>query len=89
MISRRTSAFRKAFDSLPTHIQEQARGAFVQFSRDPQHPSLEFKQVHPSQPIFSARISRGYRALAYRREDRWVWFWIGPHAEYDRLLKRL
>ena len=89
MISRRTSAFRKAFDNLPPRIQEQARGAFVQFAQDPQHRSLDFKQVHPSEPIFSARVSRGYRALAYRRPDRWVWFWIGTHSEYDNLLKRL
>jgi len=89
LISRRTSAFRKAFDHLPPRIQEQARETFIQFSRDPQHPSLEFKQVHPSQPIFSARVSRDYRALAYRREDHWVWFWIGPHSAYDKLLTRL
>ncbi len=89
MISRRSSAFRKAFDRLPPRVREQARGAFVRFAEDPQHPSLEFKQVHPSQPIFSVRVSRGYRALAYRRPDRWVWFWIGSHAEYDGLLKRL
>jgi hypothetical protein len=89
VISRRTSAFQKAFRGLPPPVQEQARAAFVHFSQDPQHPSLEFKQVHPSQPIFSARVSRGYRTLAYRREDRWVWFWIGSHADYDKLLKRI
>jgi hypothetical protein len=89
VISRRSSAFWKAFDRLPPRVQEQARGALIRFSQDPQHPSLELKQVHPSQPIFSVRVSRGYRALAFRRPDRWVWFWIGSHAEYDSLLKRL
>jgi hypothetical protein len=89
LISRRTSAFRKTFDQLPPRIQEQAQATFTLFSQDPQHPSLEFKQVHPSQPIFSARVSRDYRALAYRRENRWVWFWIGPHSAYDKMLTRL
>ena len=88
MISRRTASFRKAFDDLPFQIQEQAREAFSQFQRDPQHRSLKFKQVHPSQPIYSVRVSREYRALAYRREDRWVWFWIGAHSTYDKLLNR-
>ena len=34
---------------------------------------------------WSVRISPGYRALARRRENDLYWFWIGPHAEYDRI----
>jgi len=85
----KSPGLRRAFDALPPRVQEKARGTFHQFSQDPQHPGLDFKQVHPTQPMFSVRVSRGYRALAYRRPDRWVWFWIGSHAKYDNLLKRL
>ena len=28
-------------------------------------------------------------ALAVREGDVWIWFWIGSHAEYDRLLTQL
>jgi len=31
----------------------------------------------------------GYRALAVRDDDTWVWFWIGNHGDYDSLLTRL
>ena len=27
-----------------------------------------------------------YRALAVKEDDNFVWFWIGSHPEYDRLL---
>jgi hypothetical protein len=27
-------------------------------------------------------------ALAVRRPDYWLWFWIGPHTEYDKLLEQ-
>jgi hypothetical protein len=27
-----------------------------------------------------------YRALAVEAPDGFVWFWIGTHADYDRLL---
>jgi hypothetical protein len=87
--SRTTTAFRKCFGSLPPRIQERARRAYRQFAEDPSHPSLNFKQVHTSRPIFSARVSLGYRALAIRDDDTWVWFWIGSHADYDHLLTRL
>jgi hypothetical protein len=33
------------------------------------------------------RVSRGYRALALRHDDELTWFWIGPHDEYERILK--
>jgi hypothetical protein len=36
--------------------------------------------------IYSARISLDYRALAVLKGDRIIWYWIGSHAEYDRLV---
>jgi hypothetical protein len=27
----------------------------------------------------------GYRALAQVRDNVWTWYWIGTHAEYDKL----
>jgi len=87
--SRTTAAFRKAFAGLPPNVQERAQQAFQRFLDDPAHPSLQFKQVHTTQPIFSARITLNYRALAVRQEDSWIWFWIGSHSDYETLLKRL
>jgi hypothetical protein len=50
----------------------------------PDHPSLRFKKVGA---IYSARVGLHYRALARHRGDNFYWFWIGSHAEYDRLLR--
>ena len=69
--------------------QIQARLAYQPFRRDAFHPSLRFKQVHPTRPIFSARVGLAYRALAVRAGDDVIWFWIGSHADYDNLLARL
>jgi hypothetical protein len=88
VISITTKRFRKAFDALPPRIQRQAREAYRQFRSDPQHPSLQFKQVHPTRPIFSARISLGYRALGVRDGEQIIWFWIGSHTDYDRLISQ-
>jgi hypothetical protein len=74
---------------LPPQVQAQARLAYQLFRQDPFHPSLRFKQVHPSRPIFSARVGLSYRALAVREKDEVIWFWIGSHADYDDLLGRL
>lgn len=63
MISRTTDRFWKAFDALPPHVQERARVAYAVFASDPSHPSLRFKQVHASRPIYSARVGLAIRAL--------------------------
>lgn len=89
MSSRTTEAFRAAFNSLPPDIQERAREAFDRFEEDPQHPSLQFKKVHSSRPIYSVRVTLSYRALAIQSNEHWLWFWIGSHSAYDDLLKRL
>jgi hypothetical protein len=82
-----TERFRKAFAALPSDVQRQARKAYRQFSSDPNHPSLHFKEVHPSRPIYSARVSLGYRALGMKEADEIVWFWIGSHSDYDKLIR--
>lgn len=86
MISRTTAKFRAAFNELPVAVQRKARRAYRLFRQDPNHRSLRFKPVHPTQPIFSVRITGGYRAVGVRAGEEMVWFWIGPHAAYERLL---
>ena len=81
--------FLNAYRKLPKEVREQARKAYRLFRDNPQHPSLNFKRVHPNQPIYSARVSRGYRTLGIRSDDVIVWFWIGSHADYDKLLSTL
>jgi hypothetical protein len=88
MKSRTTRRFREAFGKLPEQIQTQARDAYRLFLQDPQHPSLRFKRVHPSDPIYSVRITRSHRALGVLVGDEVVWFWIGNHDEYERLIRQ-
>ena len=60
-------ALRPALATLPDHVQQRARQAYRLFRDDPRHPSLRFKQVHATRPIYSARVGLGYRAPAKRR----------------------
>jgi hypothetical protein len=53
------------------------------------HPGLRFKQIHRDPPYYSARVGLGYRALAALDADIATWFWIGSHADYDKLLSQL
>lgn len=77
------------FADLPEQVQELAREAYRQFKEDPYYPSLKFKKVHPQLPIYSARVNRDYRAVGQLDEDTVIWFWIGSHADYDKLLNQL
>jgi hypothetical protein len=35
------------------------------------------------------RVSRGWRAVGLQEGVTIYWFWIGSHAEYDKLLNEL
>ena len=83
--SRTTKAFRKAFAALPAEVQAQARRTYTLFRADPSHPSLRFKKVDNEENVYSVRIGLGYRALGLLEGSIVTWFWIGSHAEYDRL----
>jgi len=90
MISRRTQRFRALYDALPERIQRDADDACAQFAANPNHPGLHFERIQGvKEPLVSARVSEQYRVLG-RAEgaDTVVWFWIGTHQEYDKLLNQ-
>lgn len=89
MRSYTTRQFRRLFSSLPRSVQYQARQAYRLFREDSGHPGLHFKRVHDVPPIYSARVGIGYRAVGVLDGDTIAWFWIGSHANYDRLLAGL
>jgi hypothetical protein len=89
MRSRRTIRFKSLFEQLPAEAQQSARRAYVLFQRDPTHPSLQFKRLRADRQTYSIRVGLGYRALGIRLDESLVWYWIGPHAEYDRLISQL
>jgi hypothetical protein len=83
-----TEDFMISFRRLPERIQRQARKSYLLWKDNPQHPGLEFKRVGKRSAIYSVRVGIGSRALGLKRDDTILWFWIGPHSEYDQLLKQ-
>jgi hypothetical protein len=78
------AAFWRHYRRLPAAIRHRADRSFDLLKADPAHPSLHFKQAGR---YWSVRVGRKYRALAVQQPEGLIWFWIGPHAEYDRLLQ--
>jgi len=78
-----TPEFWRVFDLLPETVRDQARRNFQLLKDNPRHPSLRFKQVGRFRAV---RVGRRYRALGVEVEDGVSWFWIGTHAEYDKLV---
>ena len=87
MISKTHEDFWSCFHVLPKAIQKLARKKFRLWRKEVFAPSLQFKEL--LKDVWSVRINRNYRAPGRRRGNLIVWFWIGTHAEYDQLLKRL
>ena len=84
MTSKATRQFWDRYRRLPTEIQSLAAQKYQTWQRDPFHPSLHFKEIRAG--LWSVRINLNYRALARRSGDLIAWFWIGTHAEYNKLL---
>lgn len=84
MKSSTTPSFWKAYAALPSPIKTSADKAYRLWLKDPRHPSLRFERKGE---YWAVRVSRGWRALAREHEGLLYWFWIGPHDEYERILK--
>lgn len=80
-----TSDFWACYHSLPVAVQRLADANYELLRADPRHPSLHLKRVGQ---LWSVRVGIGYRALAVDGTDGLVWYWIGSHAEYERMIQR-
>jgi hypothetical protein len=80
---RASKNFWNFYAELPGKIQKLADQNYDLLKNDPRHPSLHFKKVGR---FWSARVGIHYRAAAVQEGSDLVWFWIGHHSEYDRIL---
>ncbi len=78
-----TKQFWRTYNQLPKEIRELADKNYRLLKADPKHPSLHFKQIGR---LWSVRVGAHYRALGLDKPEGVVWFWIGTHAEYDKML---
>lgn len=75
--------FWRAYRRLPASVRKLARKNFKLLKSDMKHPSLHLKKVDP---FWSVRIGQSHRALAVERQEALVWFWVGSHSDYNRLI---
>ncbi len=75
--------FWACYRGLPAEVRLLADKSFALLKSNSRHPSLRFKRVGD---YFSVRVGMKYRALAVELEDGISWFWIGTHAQYDRIV---
>jgi hypothetical protein len=86
MQSQATRQFWRLFSHLPADAQRDAKRAYRLFQSSPAHPGLQFKKLEGEDNIYSVRIGLEYRALGVMKRNRIVWYWIGSHDEYDRIV---
>ena len=81
-------SFWNHFSQLSEENRKTAKEKFRLWKNNPWHSSLRFKCVNSPKELWSARVSKNIRAVGIKSNDNEiVWFWIGNHKEYDRLIK--
>jgi hypothetical protein len=81
---RASQRFWRGYESLPADVRQLADDSFALLKSDRRHPSLRFKKIGN---YWSVRVGLHYRALALEADEDLLWFWIGRHRKYDRLIK--
>ena len=76
-------SFWERYQTLPKSVRELAEKNYELLKSNPSHPSLHFKKIGKYRAV---RVGLQYRALAVETGDDLLWFWIGAHSEYDRMI---
>lgn len=79
-----SAKFWALYAALPVEVRTTADKNYALLKDNPQHPSLHFKKVGA---LWSARVGEQYRVLGKDVERGVLWFWIGTHADYDKLVR--
>jgi hypothetical protein len=77
-------SFWACYEGLPEDVRQRADKQYERLASDSAHPSVHLKPVGQ---FWSARATDAVRALAVREENTFIWFWVGTHDEYQRLLR--
>jgi hypothetical protein len=75
--------FWSRYRALPAEVQALADKSFGLLQSSARHPSLQLKRVGD---YSSVRVGLHYRALGVDVKDGISWFWIGTHADYDKIV---
>jgi hypothetical protein len=78
-----SSRFWAVYEALPKDVRDLADKSYQLLKSDSRHPSLHFKKIGD---FWSVRIGLHYRALGTAVDDGVLWFWIGSHADYDKIV---
>lgn len=89
MNSQALPQFWKLYRALPREMRRRAARAYRLWRSNPDSPSLRVKRVGNQRPVYSVRVTDSYRVLGLLDGDTIYWFWIGPHDEYERIIKSL
>jgi hypothetical protein len=84
LVHKTLPSFWSCYHALPEEVRRRADKQYELLANDPTHPSVQLKPVGK---FWSARVTEAYRALCVRDEITLIWFWVGTHDEYERLLK--
>ena len=85
MKHRASPRFWRAYRGLPREVRQIADRNYKLLKANPAHPSLHFKKVGT---FWSVRVGLHHRAIAVEADTDLLWFWIGSHDGYDKLLDR-
>jgi hypothetical protein len=84
VISRVAPEFWQLYLELTPDSRSAARKAYLLFTTSPADPSLRLERLRADPRAWSVRVIRDVRAVALRRGEEWVWFWIGTHKAFDQ-----
>jgi hypothetical protein len=80
---RAAPSFWEACNALDPEVRKLADKSFEILKHDPHHSPIRLKKTGR---FWSARVGRHHRAFCVEIPDGLLWFWIGDHATYDRLV---
>ena len=82
-----TRRFWQCYNALPENMQQTADRCYDLLKTDPSHSSLHFKKI--GNKYWSVRAGLDCRALGVEVENGILWFWIGTHTDYEKLIGKL
>ena len=87
MKSYRDSKFKKLYEQLPDNVKALTLSCYNLWRINNLHPLLHYNKF--GDIYRTVRIGDHYRAIGKIKNNSVVWFWIGSHEVYSKLLDQM
>jgi len=85
----KTMSFINSYNMLDKDLKQKALDKYESMLSNPAAAGIHHIMQNPHKSVYAGEIDRRTRSLAVKIGKCYIWYWIGPHEAYNKMVKMM